>query len=1162
MTSRMLVRIQKTAAPGFAERGFSAAGSRFRLTPLFEVAAPAGLGAAAPEPMQWFLAESESEVDTDNDWDAAHGALTDLLGDPGAARAGMPLVEPDLLHTWAYPAPGPAPELAAREGQAHGQSESFPSGPGFAWHLGDAFSGLRSARESAGADRAVVIAHLDTGYDPKHISLPEGLDHGRQANFIEGEDPRDARDPGVAGVLRQPGHGAGTLSILAGNRIPQLGGDYLGGAPKARIVPVRVANSVVQFRTSAIARAFDYARRIGADVVSMSMGGVASAAWTDAINAAYEAGVFMVCAAGNNFSGLPTRYIVYPARYRRVVAACGVMADGRPYFGLPLSLMQGNYGPPNKMPTALAAYTPNVSWARYGEPQVVDMDGQGTSSATPQVAAAAALWLAAHGGAAYPEPWMRVEAARKALFDAAAKSSPAVSGSDFEDFFGRGILRAKEALAIGPAPAEALSKTPADTATFAFLRVITGLGIAADGRGSMLALEMTQAAQKLKALEEILPDPDAPPERITRQQQQRFFEAMIDAGKCSRVLRARLEQQFRAVTPVQVAAKPPEAPATRASDRRVVPPRPAYRRLRTFALDPSFSVRLDTAFLNTATLQVPWESNATSANLLQPGPVGEYVEVVDVDPASGACYAPVDLNEPFLLAQDGLAPSEGNPQFHQQMTYAVSMLTIRNFEQALGRVALWSPRRIRNEAGDVREERYVPRLRIYPHALRQANAYYSPDKKALLFGYFQSAEKAAGMVFSCLSHDIIAHETTHALLDGLHRRFQEASNPDVLAFHEAFADIVAIFQHFTFPEILRYQIQRVGGDLFKGSVLAELARQFGDALGRSRALRSAIAVDPNQVNYETTVEPHDRGSVLVAAVFEAFLAIYRRRTADLLRIATGGTGRLPEGALHPDLVNRLAGEAAKAARHILTICIRALDYCPPVDITFGSYLRALITADWDVVPDDPYGYRVAFAEAFRRRAIFPENARTLSIDSLRWQEPAQQPPKLAEVLGTISTDWDLFKNRREAFEGARANAAQWHKWLTPANVSRSFAQQMGIDLGGPEKVEVHSVRPARRMPANGSFLTDLVVVVTQRRRELLFPGEPDLGTFWFRGGCTMLIDVREKRIRYIVSRNINSQSRLDRQREFEQQRAGGSLSALYFGDALQAEPFALLHREL
>ena len=118
---------------------------------------------------------------------------------------------------------------------------------------------------------------------------------------------------------------------------------------------------------------------------------------------------------------------------------------------------------------------------------------------------------------------------------------------------------------------------------------------------------------------------------------------------------------------------------------------------------------------------------------------------------------------------------------------------------------------------------YVQRLRIYPHALREANAYYSPEKKALLFGYFPANAQAAGknlpggLIFSCLSHDVVAHETTHALLDGLHPYFTEASNPDVLAFHEAFADIVALFQHFSQPEPLRHQIAKTRGNLMESN---------------------------------------------------------------------------------------------------------------------------------------------------------------------------------------------------------------------------------------------------------------------------------------------------------------------------------------------------------
>ncbi len=48
------------------------------------------------------------------------------------------------------------------------------------------------------------------------------------------------------------------------------------------------------------------------------------------------------------------------------------------------------------MKTALGAYTPNVPWAEIDCAKIVDMDGSGTSAATPQIAAAAALWLAEH----------------------------------------------------------------------------------------------------------------------------------------------------------------------------------------------------------------------------------------------------------------------------------------------------------------------------------------------------------------------------------------------------------------------------------------------------------------------------------------------------------------------------------------------------------------------------------------------------------------------------------------------------------------------------------------------------------------------------------------------------------------------------------------------
>jgi hypothetical protein len=623
-------------------------------------------------------------------------------------------------------------------------------------------------------------------------------------------------------------------------------------------------------------------------------------------------------------------------------------------------------------------------------------------------------------------------------------------------------------------------------------------------------------------------------------------------------------------------------------------PRPPFMRLRTYAFDPSLT-QLSTVSINAATLKIRWEVDKDGNDALQLGPVGEYVEVVDFDPASGCFYPPVDLNDPYLLAQDGLAPSEGNPQFHQQMVYAVVMKTISHFEHGLGRVALWSGHKTPDG-----KYVYVQRLRIYPHALREANAFYDPERKALLFGYFLASMSdpgnnlPGGMVFTCLSHDIVAHETTHALLDGIHPRFIEPSNPDALAFHEAFADIVALLQHFTYPEALRHQIAKTRGDLGKQNLLGELAQQFGQAIGQYGALRDAIGRvnprshewephTPDPAEYANTVEPHARGAILVAALFDAFLSIYKTRVSDLLRIATSGTGILPEGDIHPDLVNRLGEEATKSAQHLLTMCIRALDYCPPVDLGFGDYLRALITADADLVPDDDRGYRLAIIEAFRRRGIYPADVRTLAVDSLRWQGgDVEDLPNFAELLKKLILNWDQRTDREDIFNAMQTNGRLLHEWVrsdavcgAAADGGISCSERMGLALDpatapttierdrfGRPKVEVHSVRPVRRVGPDGQLLVDLVIEMTQKRIELIDPARPNGETFKFRGGCTLIVDLERGQARYAVIKRITSDGRLKRQREILGTPSEQSLYATYFGEdnSSTGQQFFSLHR--
>jgi hypothetical protein len=311
--------------------------------------------------------------------------------------------------------------------------------------------------------------------------------------------------------------------------------------------------------------------------------------------------------------------------------------------------------------------------------------------------------------------------------------------------------------------------------------------------------------------------------------------------------------------------------------------------------------------------------------------------------------------------------------------------------------------------------------------------------------------------------------------------------------------------------------------------------------------------------------------VLVSAIFDAFLSIYERRTRDLLRLATGGSGVVPPGAaLHPDLVNRLASEAAKTADHVLGIAIRALDYCPPVDLTFGEYLRALVTADRDLVPDDDLGYRVAFVEAFRRRGIYPRSLRTLSVESLLWRGPQDEELQPSDAL-VHALDWlrsfafehVYAESRHELFKLARRMRARMHSRLQQHFEGKTGAQDaayLGLDLERNPSFEVHAGRIAHRIGPDGQLLPQFVMEIVQEEKLAPGPGSGRTEPATFPSGCTLVADLRTLRINYCIRKPAASDTRRERQLAFETDFAGRLPGATYFGNpGLSPEPFARLH---
>ena len=396
-------------------------------------------------------------------------------------------------------------------------------------------------------------------------------------------------------------------------------------------------------------------------------------------------------------------------------------------------------------------------------------------------------------------------------------------------------------------------------------------------------------------------------------------------------------------------------PSPAASSARPAPPRARF--LTILAQDPAVRVPGTDRFIR-AIVPVP-------SDVVRSGPRSSRFHVVDYDatgnelrPPTGLRYAPDEEIEHDPYADTADADLVASPAFRAQNVYAIAARTLGAFEAALGRRIPWS------FSGH--------QLYLVPAAFREANAYYDGESNAVLFGYFDGPEgppegRVPGLIYTGLSHDIVAHETTHAVLDGLRSRLGEPGLPDQLAFHEAFADIVALLSVFSVRDLVEQALGPADADGRIGvtgvepaalheNVLLGLAEQMGQATRAhsGSALRRSVDIEPfiswrDDLAYD---EPHLRGEILVAAVMHAFVALWARRLSALV----GPDGRLDR--------RRAAEEGRKSAEHLLRMVIRAIDYCPPLELEYDDFIEALLVSDGEVAPDDEHGYRPSIARTF------------------------------------------------------------------------------------------------------------------------------------------------------------------------------------------------------
>ncbi|HEX7150301.1 MAG TPA: hypothetical protein VF618_02350 [Thermoanaerobaculia bacterium] len=492
-------------------------------------------------------------------------------------------------------------------------------------------------------------------------------------------------------------------------------------------------------------------------------------------------------------------------------------------------------------------------------------------------------------------------------------------------------------------------------------------------------------------------------------------------------------------------------------------PPPRERSVLIVAQDPS--VRVDGEIL-LARINIPAEK-------LEPGPVGYRVEVIDFDATTDTLYTPARKAD---LDQWAKGPDRGrgdrlvrNPEFHRHNVYALVMKTLGRFELALGRRIGWG--------FDGHQ------LKVAPHAFSEANAFYSDQLTGLLFGYFPGAN--GDTVFTCLSHDVIVHETTHALVDGLRERYREPSSADQAAFHEGFADVVALLSVFSLPAVIEQTIDRSRGDApletkllsreaLRESMILGLAEQIGAELDiadgkplpsldvvRGAALRHSLRELPPDRRYYLEEaefrEEHRRGEILVAAMLTAFVEMWSRRLVALVQ----DRQRVDR--------SRAIEEGADIADCLLTSAIRALDYAPPVDVTFGDYLSALVTADREIRPADTrYNLRESVLAAFREYGIEPASG---TKDGY-WKKP-EDDLKAGQELDYSRTHFDAMRrDRDEVFHFV------WENRLLLGLNEEAFTR-------------VESLRPCMRVGSDGFVLHETVCEYVQ----ILEPLASELAAF-------------------------------------------------------------------
>ena len=411
----------------------------------------------------------------------------------------------------------------------------------------------------------------------------------------------------------------------------------------------------------------------------------------------------------------------------------------------------------------------------------------------------------------------------------------------------------------------------------------------------------------------------------------------------------------------------------------------------TYLQDPTVARR--DPELGVVSTRVRWEPGFAA------GPTSSRIQVVDTDPETREAVPPVawDSKLHAFVGTNGEAieDDDGTPQFRQLNAWAVVQSILEYYEhpRALGRPIPWAFE--------------GHRLLLVPQAGKEANAYYDRHSRSMSFFFYGETPKRR---YTCLSRDVVAHETGHALLDGIRPAYYHLTSPQTAAFHEFVADLTAILTGLRDNELRRRVGERVGADLVRDQVISGLGEELGEFVHGTRgaSLRSARN-DFTLADFHPEDSPHRGSQILTGAMFEILCGVAAEEAGRRRR--SGGKNSAAQALwVATDTFGRMA--------------LQALDLCPPVDIQFLDYARAVLRNDVLVNPVASASHRRHIFEVFHRRGFCSRAGCRLEDASLgrcdlRFDAGAdlpalEAPQDFAGVIGSRTGAYYFLDHHREA----------------------------------------------------------------------------------------------------------------------------------------------------